>query len=355
MKAPQLLTGLTLASCLFFAPILSTAHAQKKGVGSTVSMTPSVIGGAPIKVAVYNFTNVTATGYYVDANGVLQSLPGAASVPPTGTTPIMINSFRQATLFLQRPKGGGVWKHFGGNSTVPFISLGNPPAGWQRPGENGGNSGAEPGGEVPDGAKIVVNVAPSGGKGKRKTVEVTNSTTTTTITPAAPAPAPPAAAEPEKAKRKPRNAKDPQVIEFLAIHNAARKDVGVAPLEWSKDLAATAQEWAEQIAQTGKLEHRPESKYGENLGMGTGDYSPATAANAWLAEKAKYSPDEPAPKGKGKKAGKREEAAKALHYTQMVWGKSTMVGYGLATTKDGKVVVVANYNPRGNVEGEKPY
>lgn len=89
--------------------------------------------------------------------------------------------------------------------------------------------------------------------------------------------------------------------------------------------------------------------------MGTGDYSPATAANAWLAEKAKYSPDEPAAKGKGKKAAKREDATKALHYTQMVWGKSTMVGYGLATTKDGKVVVVANYNPRGNTEGEKPY
>ena len=38
-----------------------------------------------------------------------------------------------------------------------------------------------------------------------------------------------------------------------------------------------------------------------------------------------------------------------------VWGESTMVGIGIAMTKDGKTVVVANYNPRGNVEGEKPY
>ena len=61
----------------------------------------------------------------------------------------------------------------------------------------------------------------------------------------------------------------------------------------------------------------------------------------------------PPPKGgpEAKAAGADETA----HDTQMVWGKSTMIGFGLATTKDGRVVVVAKYNPRGNLEGEKPY
>lgn len=78
---------------------------------------------------------------------------------------------------------------------------------------------------------------------KKKVVNVKNvtNTTTTTTTPAAPpaapaAPAPaPAAAEPEAKRKGPRTAKGPQVAEFLRIHNAARKDVGVAPLAWSAD------------------------------------------------------------------------------------------------------------------------
>ncbi len=354
MKTKHLLTSFALAAALLLAPAFSTSAAPKKGVGSSVSMTPSVVGGAPIQVAAYNFTNVTATGYYVDPNGVLQSLPGASSVPPTGTTPIMVNSFRNATLFLQRPRGGGVWKHFGGNSANPIIVLGNPPSGWQAPGKKGGNSAAEPGGEVPDGV-----IAGPGTKG-RKTVNVTNVTTTNTITrpsttPTAPS-TPTASTEPAKSKTKSlRTTKDPQVAEFLRIHNAARHDVGVTALEWSNDLANAAQEWADQLARSGKFEHQPESPYGENLGMGTGNYSPASAANSWLSEKAAYSPSATVGKGKGKKGAKTDINTQALHYTQMVWSKTTMVGYGVATTADGKTIVVAKYNPRGNVIGEKPY
>ena len=74
-----------------------------------------------------------------------------------------------------------------------------------------------------------------------------------------------------------------------------------------------------------------------------------------LAQKMPDAAPKPAGKKKAKAAAKADPGAESAHYTQMVWGKSTMVGFGLATTKDGKTVVVANYNPRGNVEGEKPY
>ena len=157
-------------------------------------------------------------------------------------------------------------------------------------------------------------------------------------------------------------ADSPTVVEFLRIHNAARADVGASPLEWSDDLARTAQRWAEHLAETGKLQHRADSAYGELIATGGVDFTPAKAANGWLSEKAHYSPDQE-PKYRVSKASQtddgktivREEDGETAHYTQMVWGKSTMVGAGIAKTKDGKVVVVANYNPRGNVKGEKPY
>lgn len=337
----------SIVASLVILTALLQAQTATKGVGTKVNMQPSINGGAPLTVQLYNFTSGPATCFYVDSTGVLQSLPGAATIPPTGTTPVVVNSFRLATIYLQREGGGGMWKHLGGNNPTPFLILGTPPPGFK----NGLRSSAdETGGEVPG------DDSPGGNKKKVVNKKTVNNTTTTVMPPAPPAEEP-AAAEADKAKRKgPRAAKDPKVVEFLRIHNAARKDVGVSPLEWSDDLARDAQEWADQLAKTGQLKQQPDSKYGQNIDMGSGDYSPATAANAWLAEKASYNPAASPPKGAGKKATKRnEEIAKSAHYTQMVWGKSITVGYGVAQTADGKTVVVANYNPPGNVVGEKPY
>jgi uncharacterized protein YkwD len=116
---------------------------------------------------------------------------------------------------------------------------------------------------------------------------------------------------------------------------------------WSKDLAKYAQEWADRVAETGKFEHRPEGKYGENLAAGKGEgYGVSEAAATWLKEKEAYD------------AGKRE-LEKVGHYTQMVWLRTTRIGAGKAVIKagpmEGWTVVVCNYAPRGNVRGEKPY
>jgi pathogenesis-related protein 1 len=47
------------------------------------------------------------------------------------------------------------------------------------------------------------------------------------------------------------------------------------------------------------------------------------------------------------------------HYTQLVWADTRRVGGGRAnvTTDDGwnTVIVVANYGPAGNVDGQPPY
>ncbi|MGB8168940.1 MAG: CAP domain-containing protein [Chthoniobacteraceae bacterium] len=398
------LAGLVLAAVLLLTPFLSTAHAQDL-TGKPSKAPPSVPGGAPITVAVYNYHPYPVTAYWVTPAGVFQPVPGTSPIPPTtGLNPTNIQAFRDATLMFKGPKGTGVaaGKHFGGNVAAPFMVLGTPPAGVNPPGLKGGAGSAAtattpaatttPAGTTAPGKpgttvnKSVVNKtvtnnppppapeAPAApGKGRKRVVNKAPDVNITinppsSDAPAAPSadtPAPPSPTEPATAtsgqpegELKLLTADDPRVVEFLRIHNAARADVGVAPLTWSEDLALTAQDWADRIGRTGKIEHRPKSEYGENIGWGTGSYTAGSAANAWLAEKAKYSPDAsatPPAKKKGKAAAKANPADEAGHYTQMVWGKSTVVGFGLATTKDGRTVVVANYNPRGNVEGEKPY
>ena len=135
---------------------------------------------------------------------------------------------------------------------------------------------------------------------------------------------------------------------LVKAHNDARDKAGVKQrVMWSKDLAKYAQEWADRIAETGKFEHRPEGKYGENLAAGQGEgYGAGEAAATWLKEKEAYD------------AGKRE-LEKVGHYTQMVWSRTTRIGAGKAVIKAGPMkgwtVVVCNYDPRGNVRDQKPY
>ena len=138
----------------------------------------------------------------------------------------------------------------------------------------------------------------------------------------------------------------------IAFHNKVRKEVGVAPLQWSGQLASFAQAWADNLASSGcKLKHRPSSgdwaqQYGENI-----FFASDARANALDASKAWYSEIKDFTYGKLNS----NNWAKTGHYTQMVWRNSTQVGMGSATCPSGAVIIVANYNPRGNYMGEKPY
>jgi pathogenesis-related protein 1 len=146
-----------------------------------------------------------------------------------------------------------------------------------------------------------------------------------------------------------------EVEEILAVHNQARKALGVAPLVWSQDLAGFAQQWAEKCAADNcRLGHRPyagkwKQLYGENCAMNYGEKYGAKAPAVqgcyqWLAEKKFY---------KRKKQG--SDWYKTGHYTQMVWRKSTEMGVGVAKCRNGGYIVVANYNPAGNMIGETAY
>ena len=103
--------------------------------------------------------------------------------------------------------------------------------------------------------------------------------------------------------------------------------------------------------------HRPREGvlrqlYGENMAWGTGvAYGVRTGAEYWYDEIKSYEPGTPISQEFG--------TFKAAHYTQMVWQETTEIGAGKATIgkgeKQGWTVVVCNYNPPGNIAGQRPY
>lgn len=165
-------------------------------------------------------------------------------------------------------------------------------------------------------------------------------TTPTQPRAAGPAPAPAAS---------PRDPEPGRLAGITAAHNRVRAGVGVAPLEWSPELARYAQRWADRLKQRGcRLEHRPSSgpdaqRHGENLYSGTGR-APAAAevVDMWAAEVASYD-------------AKRNRCKGVCgHYTQVVWRASQRVGCAMATC-GATEVWVCNYDPPGNYVGERPY
>jgi uncharacterized protein YkwD len=138
---------------------------------------------------------------------------------------------------------------------------------------------------------------------------------------------------------------------LVRLHNQVRAEVGVGAVTWSNPLAAYAQEWANHLAGTGcRMEHRPKSgprkqQYGENLFTGTeGYYGVADAVSSWASEKKYY---------RGEKID-YSNYQKVGHYTQMVWRNTRQVGCAKVSCQ-GRIIIVCNYDPPGNVIGQRPY
>ncbi len=134
----------------------------------------------------------------------------------------------------------------------------------------------------------------------------------------------------------------------LDFHNKVRKEVGAPPLQWSTDLAAVAQKWADHLASDNNcgLSHTPNDPHGENLFAGSGaPYTALDASQDWYGEikQYKYGPVT------------YQNFSATGHYTQMVWNTTTTVGIGQATCSNGGIVIAAEYDPHGNVIGQKPY
>lgn len=136
--------------------------------------------------------------------------------------------------------------------------------------------------------------------------------------------------------------------EILAAHNAYRRELNLPPLIWSEDLAQSAQEWADHLAEKNIFEHS-KSNYGENLWKGTANLSSQTnMVDGWGSEKKNFQPGifpDVSTTGKWSDVG---------HYTQIVWKNTTTVGCGLATGGRNDFFV-CHYDPPGNYEEERVY
>lgn len=131
--------------------------------------------------------------------------------------------------------------------------------------------------------------------------------------------------------------------EMLAAHNAVRATVGVAPLAWSDRLAAQAQDWADALLARKQFAHRANSTCGENLFEITG--APASSeqvVGTWAGESRDY--DYRSNRCRGR----------CGHYTQIVWRDTKEAGCAMARG-GGREVWVCDYDPPGNVIGERPY
>ena len=136
---------------------------------------------------------------------------------------------------------------------------------------------------------------------------------------------------------------------ILDAHNSLRQEVGVQPLVWSDELAQKAQKWANYLAEKNKgeawvLEH---SGPGENIagGYASGDTPEKRVYNGWGDEKADFNP-----------ATKQCLDGKICgHYTQIVWRNTTKVGCAITVNDNGKYILVCNYDPPGNYNGQPAF
>ena len=131
---------------------------------------------------------------------------------------------------------------------------------------------------------------------------------------------------------------------MLAAHNRWRRRFGTPDLVWSEELAASAEQWARRLAPGGLvLRHRPDNPYGENLYALQGRRaSAAEVVDAWGAEEAHYDPE------------RNDWWPRAAHFSQVIWHSTCRLGCAVVRSADTEHWV-CNYDPPGNLRGERPY
>ena len=145
---------------------------------------------------------------------------------------------------------------------------------------------------------------------------------------------------------------DPATL--TGAHNQWRIKTGVSALKWSNDLAASAQQWADQLAQGGCRMKHSTGANGENIyWAGAAQRSDGTSSIQKITEQNVVD-------AWGNEVKDYDYASNSCHgvcghYTQVVWKSTTEVGCGMAACSDKAQIWVCQYSPRGNMVGQKPY
>lgn len=136
---------------------------------------------------------------------------------------------------------------------------------------------------------------------------------------------------------------------WLHEHNLARAEFGVAPVQWSADLAQEAQRWAQHLARQNQIVHSNQKERGgagENLWMGTRDYfAPAQMIASFVEERKDFIT------GRFPQVSRTGRWADVGHYTQIVWPQTRKVGCAMASGERFDVLV-CRYWPAGNRIGD---
>jgi hypothetical protein len=135
----------------------------------------------------------------------------------------------------------------------------------------------------------------------------------------------------------------------LNAHNAARSRFGVAPVNWSDELAAGAMAHAQYMAATGIYGHDQtpgrRRKSGENLWRGSrGVFAYDVMVGVMVDEARLFRP------GAFPDNSVNGDWHAVAHYTQIVWPTTTEVGCALASSPTTDYFV-CRYAPTGNKDG----
>ncbi|KAJ8931022.1 hypothetical protein NQ314_016115 [Rhamnusium bicolor] len=133
-------------------------------------------------------------------------------------------------------------------------------------------------------------------------------------------------------------------IECLQAHNEYRKKHGVPPLKLNREMCRISQEWANHLIRKNMLQHSNNREYGENLFC-------VQSSNPNFTISGKEAVDNWYEEIKCHKFGVEPSSLASGHFSQVVWKESQELGVAFAKT-GGKIVVVANYSPAGNIIGQ---
>ncbi|KAK4254082.1 hypothetical protein QN277_009511 [Acacia crassicarpa] len=131
--------------------------------------------------------------------------------------------------------------------------------------------------------------------------------------------------------------------DYVDVHNAARGNVGVPPIVWDATVAEYAQNYAN--LRKADCQNRPSNgKYGETIHVFPGDMSGADAVKTWVAQKAYYDYNTNMCVG-----------GECHSYLQVVWRNTIRLGCAKVRCNNGGTFIVCDYDPSGNIPGQRPY
>ncbi|XP_028392284.1 cell wall protein PRY3-like isoform X2 [Dendronephthya gigantea] len=127
------------------------------------------------------------------------------------------------------------------------------------------------------------------------------------------------------------------------FHNFLRIVHDSPPLKWSDVMEDRSQAWADYLNAIQEMKHRESTTVGSNIYQTSTpediDLVCLEAVVFWYNEVKKYDFNKP---GYSKETG---------HFTAMVWSATEIFAVGEEGQADGNFYVVAEYDPRGNMDG----